>query len=174
MSNTQATSQLPVCDVAKIQDKTSKGTLKPLENLDSICIFFFFTPAMPGDSVRPLKTGERSLVSVLEHGVIRRGGERVKRRESIGGVETVIISAPQIKNDTHKQSRRCSQTQTAHFLQAQTPVRRSHSSSSKSDNRKPRKHGRHPWLRSSTRDLMSVLFYSARKALFACGISRLM
>lgn len=118
--------------------------------------------------------GKRSLSGVLEHGLIRWRGERVKRRESIGGVETVIISAPQIKNDTHKQSRRCSQTQTAHFLQAQTPVRRSHSSSSKSDNRKPRKHGRHPWLRSSTRDRMLVVFYSVRKALFACEISWLM
>lgn len=39
MSDTRVTSQLPVCDVANIQDKTMKGTLKPLENLDSICIY---------------------------------------------------------------------------------------------------------------------------------------
>lgn len=67
MSDTRVTFQLAVCDVAKIQENTMKGTLKRLENLDSICIcvklfffgkhFFFFTPAMPRDSVRPLKTG---------------------------------------------------------------------------------------------------------------------
>lgn len=129
---------------------------------------------MPGDSKHLLKTreGRKSLSNVLKH--VKRGSSAGEEAESIGGVETVIISARRIKRDSQTHPQWCSQTQTACFLQAQTPVRRSHSLELKIRQWKATQLRQQTLLCAGTSDLMLVVSYSARKALFTCEISWLM